>query len=210
MRRSSSVAFGSIAVHPPYAEVGQKIGLLGGSFNPAHAAHVLISQIALSRLGLDRVWWVVTPGNPLKSNGGLPPLADRLAQCRDLVADSRIVITGFETELGTAYTAATLSFLRRRHPKVDFVWIMGADCLAEFHRWRQWRGIFELLPIVVVDRPGWHLAASASIAARTFGKARLPQSRSSILARARAPAWTLLTGPLSPLSSTALRRKARV
>ena len=208
MRRPSLVGFGSIAVRPPHAEAGQRIGLLGGSFNPPHAAHVLISRIALSRLGLDRIWWIVTPGNPLKANGGLPPLADRVALCRDFVADSRIVVTDFEVDLETAYTAATLSFLCRRHPQVDFVWVMGADCLAEFHRWRQWRDIFRLLPIAVVDRPGWRLAASTSIAARTFAMARHPQSRSLKLATARAPAWTLLTGPMSALSSTALRRQA--
>ena len=208
MRRFSPGAFGSIAVRPPYAEAGQRIGLLGGSFNPPHSGHVAISRIALSRLGLDRIWWIVTPGNPLKANGGLPSLEARLALCRSLVADSRIVVTGFEAELGTAYTAATLGFLRRRHPQVDFVWVMGADCLADFHRWRQWRDIFKMLPIAVVDRPGWRLAASASIAARTFAMARRPPSRASTLATARAPAWTLLTGPLSPVSSTALRRQS--
>ena len=208
MRKSSPAAFGSIAVHSPHAEAGQRIGLLGGSFNPPHSGHVVISQIALSRLGLDRIWWIVTPGNPLKANGGLPPLEARLALCRSLVADSRIVVTGFEAELGTAYTAATLGYLRRRHPQVDFVWVMGADCLANFHRWRQWRDIFKMLPIAVVDRPGWRLAASASIAARTFAMARRPPDRASTLATARAPAWALLTGPLSPVSSTALRRQA--
>ncbi len=208
MRKSSPAAFGSIAVHPPHAEARQRIGLLGGSFNPPHVGHVLISQVALSRLGLDRIWWIVTPGNPLKATDELPPLEDRLALCRDLVADSRIVVTGFEAQLETTYTAATLSFLRRRHPQVDFVWVMGADCLAEFHRWQQWRDIFRLLPIAVVDRPGWRLAASASIAARTFAMGRYRPARASELASARAPAWTLLTGPLSSLSSTALRRQA--
>ena len=207
MRRSSPRTFGAIGVHPPHAEAGQRIGLLGGSFNPPHAGHLQISKIALSRLQLDRLWWLVSPGNPLKSKEGLPPFAERMAACRDVVDDNRIVVTGFEADLGTTYTAATLGYLCRRHPQVDFVWVMGADCLADFHQWRHWRGIFKTLPIAVIDRPGWHLAASASIAARTFAASRRPTERSAGLATASAPAWTLLTGPLSPLSSTALRRQ---
>lgn len=197
----------TISVRAPNVESGQRIGLLGGSFNPPHAGHLQISRIALSRLQLDRLWWIVTPGNPLKSTAGLPPLEDRMATCRDIVDDNRIVVTGFEKDLGTTYTAATLGFLRRRHPGVHFVWVMGADCLAEFHHWRQWREIFTLLPIAIVDRPGWHLAASASVAARTFAASRYPPEEAAGLATKRAPAWTVLTGPLSTLSSTALRRQ---
>jgi len=205
VHRSALVDFGALAARPPHAEPGQRIGLLGGSFNPPHAAHLLISRIALSRLALDRVWWIVTPGNPLKTSAGLPPLEHRLRQCRALARDARIVVTGFEQGLDTAFTAATLAFLRRRNRGVRFVWLMGADCLAEFHRWRLWREIFATLPIAVVDRPGWRLKALAAPAARAFATARVPESRANLLAGTPPPAWTLLTGPLSPLSSTAIR-----
>lgn len=197
--------FGSVAARPPHAEAGQRIGLIGGTFNPPHAGHVLVSEIALARLGLDRVWWIVTPGNPLKSRAGLPDLATRLAQCRTLARDPRIIATGFEAGLATTFTAATLGFLVRRLPGVHLVWIMGADCLAELHRWREWRRILATLPIAVIDRPGWHLKALASPAARAFAAGRLPQAKARRLAAAVPPAWTLLTGPLSPISSTAIR-----
>ena len=210
MRKSLPVRFGSIKARPPLVLSGQRIGLLGGSFNPPHAAHRLISQIALRRLGLDRVWWIVTPGNVLKSGFGLAPLAERLARCRVMADDRRIIVTAFEAELPSRYTVATLGFLRQRHPGVQFVWLMGADCLAEFHRWRHWREILTTMPAAVVDRPGWHLKAIASPAARAFATARHPEQEAALLAGLRAPAWTLLTGPLSPLSSTTLRAaKAR-
>lgn len=208
MRRSFPV-FGSLSARLPHAEAGQRIGLVGGSFNPPHAGHVLVSEIALARLGLDRVWWIVTPGNPLKSRRSLPPLAERLALCRAMARNPNIVVTGFEAGLPTTFTAATLAFLGRRRPAVRFVWIMGADCLAEFHRWRQWRDIFHMLPIAVVDRPGWHLAALSAPAARAFASARWPEVRAFELAAAAAPAWTLLTGRQSTLSSSAIRAARR-
>jgi nicotinate-nucleotide adenylyltransferase len=201
--------FGRLTAKLPAAGEGQRIGLLGGSFNPPHAAHALISAIALRRLHLDRIWWLITPGNPLKNGHATPSLAERVAACRALVRDPRIEVTTFEAELPTAYTAATLDYLALRRPETRFVWLMGADCLAQFHRWHRWRHIFETLPIAVVDRPGWRLQASASPAALTFAQARVPEERAATLAALRAPAWTLLTGPLSPLSSTQLRRERR-
>ncbi len=206
MRKSPPVPFGPMAAMPPLAGHGQRIGLLGGSFNPPHAAHVLISEIALKRLELDHVWWLVTPGNPLKPRTDLLPLEERAAACRALLTDPRIVVTTFEKDLPTAYTAATLDFLKLRRPDASFVWLMGADCLAQFHRWHRWRHIFTLLPIAVVDRPGWRLPAVSSPAARTFERDRVPEQKAAELAAMPAPAWTLLTGPLSPLSSTQLRR----
>ena len=208
MRASKATEFGSVAVRVPLAVPGQRIGLLGGSFNPPHAAHRMISQIALKRLGLDAVWWIVSPGNPLKSRQGEAPLGDRVAWARAMAADARIVVTDFEQGLPTPYTASTLAFLRLRRPGVQFVWLMGADNLASFHRWRDWKSIFRLMPIAVIDRPGWHLKALASPAARTFAAARLPEARAAQLGAGPLPAWTLLSGPLSNLSSTALRLKA--
>ncbi|HZV20147.1 MAG TPA: nicotinate-nucleotide adenylyltransferase, partial [Hyphomicrobiales bacterium] len=125
-------------LRPPHAEIGMRIGLLGGSFNPPHAAHRQISLTALKRLGLDQVWWLVTPGNPLKDHGDLAPLAERVALCRVLARHARIRVTAFEAAIGTAYTACTLRYLRRRFPGVRFVWLMGADNLASFHRWNEW------------------------------------------------------------------------
>ncbi len=198
-----------IGAQPPHAEPGQRIGLLGGSFNPPHAAHLLISEIALKRLGLDRVWWIVTPGNPIKSHAELAPLDERLTQCRRLASDSRIEVTGFERDLTTTYTAATLAFLTGRYRDVRFVWLMGADNLAQFHRWYRWRTIFRALPIAVVDRPGWRLKGLSAPAARAFAPARMPERDAMALASSTPPAWTFLTGPLSPLSSTAIRAARR-
>lgn len=207
MRRSSPVRFGSLAAKPPHCEPGQRIGLLGGSFNPPHAAHRLISQIALRRLGLDEVWWIVTPGNPLKSRHELLPLAERVELGRTMADDQRIRITDFEKDLSSRFTAATLHHLRLREPGVSFVWIMGADCLAQFHRWQHWRQIFGLMPIAVVDRPGWRLPATASPAARAFMRYRLPEAEAQNLPGRSPPCWTLLSGPLLAISSTDIRAK---
>jgi nicotinate-nucleotide adenylyltransferase len=196
---------GWLRAHPPLAVAGQRIGVMGGSFNPPHAGHVQIAHTALQRLGLDALWWVVTPGNPLKANAGLPPLADRMAAARALVHDPKIIVTGFESELGTPYTAATIAYLRRRAPDVHFVWVMGADNLAGFHRWQRWRDIAASVPIAVIDRPRFRLAAMASPSARAMARAYLPEARAGLLATRQAPAWTLLSGRLSPLSSTDLR-----
>lgn len=206
MYKSRPIRFGSIAARTPYASAGQRIGLLGGSFNPPHEAHRLISQIALRRLGLDAVWWIVTPGNPLKAHDGLAPLTRRMAQCEAMKRDNRIRVTAFESGLASTFTAATLSFLCRRNEGVHFVWIMGADCLSQFHRWQHWRDIFAMLPIAVINRPGFHLKALAAPAASAFQPSRWPERLARALPSAKAPAWTMLSGPLSPLSSTTIRK----
>lgn len=205
MRKSRSTAFGSMRVKTPLAFKGERIGILGGSFNPPHAGHVNVSRTAMKRLGLSRVWWLVTPGNPLKPHGGLPHLAQRMAACRSITASRREVVTGFEAELGTTYTAETLAFLVQRHPGVHFVWVMGADSLAGMHRWRRWREIARTMPMAVVDRPGWRWQALASPAARQLAAARLPERQAGRLAHGGRRRWAFLTTPLSPLSSTVLR-----
>lgn len=187
---------------------GLRIGLYGGSFNPPHAGHRHVSLVALNRLRLDRVWWLVTPGNPLKDVGGLPPTADRVAAARRVAVHPRIDVTGFEEELGSRYTLETLRYLDRRCEGVRFVWIMGADNLAGFHRWRGWEEIAGLMPMAVVDRPGWTLLATQSRAGRALGPYRWPEGEVRRLPGADAPAWVLLHGPRSFLSSTALRRDA--
>ena len=209
MLRSSAARFGSVRVRTPAVGAGQRIGIMGGTFNPPHDGHVLISETALKRLRLDQLWWLVTPGNPLKSNGGLPSLESRMAACRAMIADPRIKVTGFERELGTPYTAATLGFLTKRFRDIRFVWVMGADNLAGFHRWQQWQHIMRLMPVAIVERPGWRHQALAAKAAQTYRGAFVSEDRAAVLPFLKPPAWTLLTGPLSELSSTALRAAGR-
>jgi len=190
---------------PPFA-AGQAIGLLGGSFNPPHSGHLLASRLALTRLRLARLWWLATPGNPLKSPADLAALRTRLDAARALIDDPRIAVTGFESEIGSRYTADALRFLKRRAAGARFVWIMGADNLAEFHRWREWREIAEMVPILVVDRPGASFAALSSRAGQALARWRRPESEAPRLAFLAPPAWIFLHGPRSSASSTALRR----
>jgi nicotinate-nucleotide adenylyltransferase len=194
---------------PPFAR-GMRIGLFGGSFNPPHAGHALVCAIALRRLGLHSIWVMVSPGNPLKSREGLPPLAERMAETRKIMRDSRIKVTGFEAEIGAVYSYQTVDFLRRACPGVHFVWVMGADNLAGFVRWRRWRDIARKVPILVIDRPGATHRAERGIAANWFARARLPESQAKTLALRRPPALIVLHGPRSTLSSTQLRAKRRV
>lgn len=194
---------GDIAIPPSWP--GMRIGVFGGSFNPPHAGHVLVARTALRRLELDRIWWMVTPGNPLKDHGALPPITERIAASRELARDPRIVVTALEAGFATRYTADTLETLRRRRPGVSFVWVMGADSLASFHRWDRWRALAAAVPIAVVDRPDAALGALAAPFARTHARSRLRESDAVTLPDRNPPAWVFLHGPLSPLSSTALR-----
>lgn len=205
-RRLASDGAPPMPAHLPPHTKGMRIGLFGGTFNPPHAGHLLVSRIALTRLKLDRVWWIVTPGNPLKENAGLPPLAQRMAAARRLADHPRIDITGFEAEIGTRYTYDTIAYLTRRCPGVDFVWMMGADNLAQFHRWQRWRDIAALTPVAVIDRPGSTLKAAHSRAGQFFSRYRLREGDGALLAGASTPAFLFLHGPRSGLSSTALRR----
>ena len=194
----------------PMAAPNMRIGLLGGSFNPAHQGHRQISLAAMKRLGLDQVWWLVSPGNPLKATNNLPELGDRVAFAQEIALHPKIVVTGFEgarpkVARGNVYTIDTIRFLKRRFPSVDFVWLMGADNLVSFHRWRQWERLFRLLPIAVLDRPGYRLKARASKTAQRFAFAAIDESDAPGLAAIEPPAWTLLTLQLSGLASTNLR-----
>ena len=190
----------------PIATPGQRIGLLGGSFDPPHAGHMHITRWALRALGLDRVWWLVSPGNPLKPQGPAT-IERRLAACRALAAHPRVTVTDIERHLETRYTADTLARLAVHYPGVRFVWLMGSDNLAGFHRWQHWDRIMATTPIAVLARPGEQVRAGLSPAARRFAGQRLPQSGAMLLGRGETPRWTLLTGPMAPDSSTAIRRR---
>jgi nicotinate-nucleotide adenylyltransferase len=189
----------------PSFSAGQRIGLFGGSFNPPHAAHRAVSLFALKRLGLDAVWWLVSPGNPLKDISALHALDARMAAATALARHPRIKVSRLEAVIDTHYTADTLSYLRRHCPEARFVWLMGADNLVQFHRWDRWREIAELMPFAVVDRPPLGLRALVSPAARALAAHRLPEWAARTLAGATPPAWVFLTGLRSSLSSTALR-----
>jgi nicotinate-nucleotide adenylyltransferase len=182
-----------------------KIGLFGGTFDPPHEAHLAASLLALKRLKLDRVWWLVTPGNPLKSTGELGPVASRIAAARALAQHTRIDVTGLEAVIKTRYTYDTIKWLKARCPRVRFVWIMGADNLRSFHRWQKWRGIAKLVPFVVIDRLGPSLYAAASAAGQALSRHRIPEYDAAVLPYRKPPAWTFIHGLKSPLSSTALR-----
>jgi len=190
----------------PHVEKGMQVGLFGGSFNPPHAGHALVAEIALRRLDLDQLWWMVTPGNPLKSTRELAPLAERIRLSEKIAEDPRIKVTAFEAAHHVRYTADTLSLVRARNPGVDFVWIMGADSLRDFHRWQRWRQIMMTFPIAVIDRPGATLSFLSSVAAKTFDYARVDERDAPVLARMKAPAWTFIHGPRSSMSSTAIRQ----
>jgi nicotinate-nucleotide adenylyltransferase len=189
----------------PHVEKGMQVGLFGGSFNPPHAGHALVAEIALRRLALDQLWWIVTPGNPLKSSRELSPLAERLRLSEEVAQNPRIKVTAFEAAHKVRYTADTLALVRARNPGVDFVWVMGADSLRDFHRWQRWRQIVMTFPIAIIDRPGSTLSFLSSVVAKTFDYARVDEAQSRKLAHMKAPAWTFIHGPRSTLSSTAIR-----
>jgi len=193
----------------PHVMPGMQVGLFGGSFNPPHAGHALVAEIALRRLQLDQLWWMVTPGSPLKSTRELAPLAERIRLSEKMAEDPRIKVTAFEARHQLRYTADTLALVKARNPGVGFVWIMGADNLRDFHRWQRWRQIAMTFPIAVIDRPGATLAFLSSVVAKTFDYARIDEGDAPLLAGMRAPAWTFIHGPRSSLSSTAIRQAAK-
>src|ERR1700690_3990303 len=201
------VASHSVAQAIPLYTNGMRIGLLGGSFNPPHEAHRAISLFAIKRLKLDRVWWLVTPGNPLKEHGALRDLEQRTEAARKMAHDPRIDISCLESVIGTRYTVDTIRYLCRRASGLHFVWIMGADNLAQFHRWHHWRHIASEVPIAVIDRPPQSFRALASPAAQALARYRLPENQAASLAEQHTPAWVFLTGMKSHLSSTGLRNQ---
>lgn len=189
---------------PPHAP-GLRIGLFGGSFDPPHEGHLLASRLALTRLGLDRLWWLVSPGNPLKDTQRLAPLSARLAAARRLASDPRIVVCDIEAQLQLRYTVDLIIYLRRHCPGVRFVWIMGTDNLLQFHQWRRWEKIIAEVPVAVIDRPGTNLRAAAAKTVQKFHGAQMPERAGRLLPIARPPALTIIHGPRNTQSSSALR-----
>jgi nicotinate-nucleotide adenylyltransferase len=188
----------------PFVTAGQVVGLLGGSFDPPHEGHVQITKVALQRFALDRVWWLVSPGNPLKARGPAP-MAERMAAARAIQRDPRVVVTDLEARIGTRYTAETLRWLRRHRPGVRFVWLMGADNLAQFHRWQDWEEIMKMVPVGVLARPGARISAQMSKAARVHAADRMEQGAARRLGLVQPPAWVFVNMPLVAQSSTAIR-----
>lgn len=191
---------------PPHGR-GQRIGLLGGSFNPPHDGHRAASLLALRRLELDRVWWLVSPGNPLKDTRHLPSIESRVAAAREVAAHPRIAISAYEQELGSRYTVDVIAAVQRHSPTVRFVWLMGSDAFVDFHLWRKWRSILQRIPLAIVDRPGSTLRATHARAAGALAEARLPERSAARLADTQPPAFVFLHGRRSNLSSTTLRRE---
>src|SRR5690606_11345331 len=189
---------------PPSAS-GMRIGLFGGSFNPMHEGHLLVMEETVRRLQLNALWVLVTPGNPLKDNKALPSLESRVMAARKQIGDPRIRVTGFEAAQGFAYSWQTVDFLTTALADRRFVWIMGADSLADFHRWQRWRDIAARLPIAVYVRPGASRRALASRAAITLDHAQRDETDATVLADCTAPAWIYLHGRQSSLSSSAIR-----
>jgi nicotinate-nucleotide adenylyltransferase len=183
-----------------------RIGLLGGSFNPAHGGHRAISLAAIEALELDEVWWLVSPGNPLKDEAGMAPRAVRLASARATARRARIRPTDIEARLGTIYTADTIAVLLRRYPNHRFVWLMGADNLVQFHRWRDWRRIAREVPIAVIARPGYDRAAHAAVAMGWLRRFVRPASQAKQWTTWRLPALVLLRFRPDPTSATRLRQ----
>jgi nicotinate-nucleotide adenylyltransferase len=186
---------------------GARIGLLGGSFNPAHDGHLHISRIALKRLRLDQVWWLVSPQNPLKSAADLASLKKRMERAVKVAKDPRIVVTDIEVELGTRYTIDTITALERLFPNLRFVWLMGGDNFLQLPLWKNWRGLMRKIPMAIISRPGFTTRARVGRAARMFANSQLDERLALTLPDRRPPAWILIEGPLHTASATVIRRQ---
>jgi nicotinate-nucleotide adenylyltransferase len=186
----------------------RRVGLLGGSFNPAHGGHLHVSLLALKRLGLDEVWWLVSPQNPLKPVRGMAPFAERFAGAEALAASHpRVKVTDIEARLGTRYTADTLIELKRRFPAARFVWLMGADILPQIRRWDRWKDVFRAVPIAVFARPTYSLRGLSDLAARRFARRRVPPTSARNLAGMDPPAWVFFPTRLDTRSATEIRSR---
>ncbi len=194
---------------PPSLFRRGSVGLLGGSFNPAHEGHLHIARIAIECLGLDEVWWLVSPGNPLKSNDGMAPVEERFASAASRAGHGRMRVTDIERELGTRYTAEAIKRLCARYPRLSFVWLMGADNLAQIPAWKDWSSIFHTVPVAVLARPHYLERALSGAASARFRDGRLPERAARRLARHRPPAWIFIHSRLVAASASAIRARRR-
>lgn len=192
----------------PTTVSGMRIGLLGGSFNPAHQGHRFISMAALERLGLDQVWWLVAPQNPLKSEDSLAPLKTRLAGADKISKEKNILVMDLEGPLGFEFTVDTLGFLKAQYPQTHFIWLMGADCLGELHKWKSWEKIMASIPLGVFSRPGYEAAALGGKAATHYKKYRVMEEKFKSLVVTEPPAWGYIGIEGQDISGTRLRAKA--
>ncbi|MFV0293604.1 MAG: nicotinate-nucleotide adenylyltransferase [Paracoccus sp. (in: a-proteobacteria)] len=188
----------------PVATPGMRVGLLGGSFDPAHEGHLRLTREALKRFGLNQVWWLVTPGNPLKAHQP-GPMSERIAYAQGMIHDPRILVTGIEVRLQTRQTIDTISALQKIYPQVCFTWLMGSDNMVQFNKWDRWQEVAARVPIGILARPGSRLAARTSRAARILAAYRIPNDRAKLLGSATAPAWVQVNMPMSNASSTTIR-----
>ena len=186
-----------------------KIGLLGGSFNPAHAGHRLVSTMAIQQLGLDQIWWLVSPQNPLKSEAEMAPLGERLKSANKIADHPRIVVADIESQLDTQYTIDTVHALQRRFRDVRFIWLMGADNMIQLPKWSKWRELVDTIPIAIYPRPGFTLKARLSPAASTYRTAWLDRSDATLLPSLKAPALCFLEGPENPISATSIHHNTK-
>ena len=184
--------------------MGTTIGLLGGSFDPPHSGHVHITNQALQTLSLNKIWWLVSPGNPLKPKGPLS-LIKRVNECKKIVQNPNVVVSDIEVRLNTYFTAHTLRKLFTLYPRARFVWLMGADNLTNFHNWEEWTWIMENIPLGIMARPGEQVKAGLSQTALRYRRFRVNSYNASAIPFMRAPAWSLLGGPMRDVSSTKIR-----
>jgi nicotinate-nucleotide adenylyltransferase len=189
----------------PVAEANMRIGLFGGSFNPAHKGHLHVSKTALERLKLDRVWWLLSLQNPLKDAGDYASYEERAQKAREVINSPKIKLSLFEQEQGLIYSIDTIQQLLKRHPRVKFVWLMGADAFAGLDRWKDWQVIVESIPIAVFNRPNSTSRALGSKAAKEYSDFRLNESDANLLVEKKAPAWCFINQPLDYSSSTKIR-----
>ena len=196
-----------ISIRPGLSGSGQRIGLLGGSFNPAHKGHVHISQEALKRINLDEIWWIVSPQNPLKNSIDMAPFEERLAYAQAIAADPRINVTNLEAQLNTRYTIDSMKKIKQSFPEKRFVWIMGADNLLQFPQWNNWEELFSTVPIAIFDRAPYSVQALAGKAASVFSGSRLTTQYARKLADLSPPAWTFFRTPLHPATATEIRKR---
>jgi nicotinate-nucleotide adenylyltransferase len=194
----------------PISSASNRIGLFGGSFNPPHIGHRMVSRQVMRRLNLDAIWWLVSPGNPLKNNSNLAPLAERVKKARDLITLPNVYVTGFEAKHGFSYSFESLKYLKSILPSRKFVWIMGSDNLKSFHEWQNWREIANLMPMAIYARPISNINAPFSKAAINLAKYRIDEQDAKILPTMPAPAWVYLHGIMSDLSSTKIRAKKSI